>query len=164
MYTRRGLLSLALAGVLLCVSCNGSSAITNLDNVVKAAEVALPVVSAAVHLDPAVTKQISTYLQAVDTASVQAATILASTASAEIKAAEIVQAFAAVIAPTLPAGVPQQVVAVVQAVAAAVLQFITPFQPAMASKFKMVPSELQKRTLQSISVRASANRAEAKKL
>lgn len=120
---------------LFLVACQQSTVISSLEAAVSAAEVAIPVIGAATGLNAQTSAAIVTYLQEVNTATAQAATILAETnlTSAQ-KAAQIVQAFATVTAGCncLPPGTPQEVVTVVNAVAQAVLNFLTNFKPAPA--------------------------------
>jgi type IV pilus biogenesis protein CpaD/CtpE len=116
----------------LCTAgCQTSTIISTLENVVSAAEIAIPVIGAATGLSAATSAKIVTYLQEVNIATAQAATILAGTGTSAQKAAEIAKAFAALAngCKCVPAGTPQEVVSVVEAVAQAVLNFLANFPP-----------------------------------
>jgi hypothetical protein len=113
--------------LVLLVGCPSTSTLISvLENVVSAAEIAVPVIGAATGLNPATSAAIVSYLQEVNIATAQAATILAGTGTSAQKAAEIAKAFAAVAngCKCVPAGTPQEIVSVVDAVAQAVLNFL----------------------------------------
>lgn len=116
---------------LLLTSCQQSTVISSLEAAVSAAEIAIPVIGAATGLNPKTASAIVTYLEQVNIATAQASVILAGTGTTAQKSAEIVQAFAKIAAGCncVPAGTPQEVVAVVQAVAQAVVNFLTQFPP-----------------------------------
>ena len=127
----------------LCTAgCQTSTVISTLENVVSAAEIAIPVIGAATGLSAATSAKIVSYLQEVNIATAQAATILAGTGTSAQKAAEIAKAFAAIAAGCncVPPGTPQEVVAVVNAVAQAVLQFLSNF-PRRPRRLRRIPSE-----------------------
>jgi hypothetical protein len=134
----KGLISiipvLFLILALLTAGCQTSTVISTLEGVVSAAEIAIPVIGAATGLNPATSAKIVTYLQEVNIATAQASTILAGTGTSAQKAAEIAKAFAIVATgcKCVPAGTPQEVVSVVEAVAQAVLNFLTNFPPTPA--------------------------------
>lgn len=129
----KGLISiipiLFLILALVTVGCQTSTVISTLEGVVAAAEIAIPVIGAATGLSAATSAKIVTYLQEVNIATAQASTILAGAGTSAQKAAEIAKAFSAVAmgCQCVPAGTPQEVVSVVNAVAQAVLQFLTNF-------------------------------------
>jgi hypothetical protein len=152
---------------LLTVGCQTSTVISTLEGVVSAAEIAIPVIGAATGLNPATATQIVAYLQQVNIATAQAATILAGTGTSAQKAAQIVQLFAGIAAGCncIPPGTPQQVVAVVNAVVQAVLNFLTNFHTAgvaSATPVKIKISASDRTKLTSIRVRAEQNAANLK--
>jgi hypothetical protein len=149
--------------LLLSAACQTSTIISTLEGVVTAAEIAIPVIGAATGLNPATTTAIVSYLQQVNIATAEAATILAGTGTSAQKAALIAKAFAAIAAGCncIPPGTPQEVVAVVNAVAQAVLQFLTNFPPATpAPAVKVTASD--RTALASIRTRAEQNAAKLK--
>jgi hypothetical protein len=157
-------LVLILMLVLFLVACQQSTIISTLEGVVSAAEIAIPVIGAATGLNPATTTAIVSYLQQVNIATAEAATILAGTGTSAQKAALIVQAFAKIAAGCncIPPGTPQEVVAVVNAVAQAVLQFLTNFPPTPAPAPVVKVSASDRTKLTSIRTRAEANMAQLK--
>jgi hypothetical protein len=155
---------LILMLVLFLVACQQSTIIATLENVVSAAEIAIPVIGAATGLNPATTTAIVSYLQQVNIATAEAATILAGAGTNAQKTALIIQAFAKLVAGCncVPPGTPQEVVAVVNAVTQAVLQFLTnfPATPTPAPVIKVSSGDRTKLT--SIKTRAEANMAKLK--
>jgi hypothetical protein len=154
---------------ILTVGCQTSTVISTLENVVSAAEIAIPVIGAATGLSAQTSTLIVSYLQEVNIATAQAATILAGTGTSSQKAAQIAQAFAAIAAGCncVPPGTPQEVVAVVNAVAQAILQFLTNFQTAAPGAAAMkVPSlkltAADRMTLANIRSRSEKNAANLK--
>jgi hypothetical protein len=127
---RRIAFPMFIALVLFSAACQTSTVIATLENVISAAEIAVPVIAAATHMSPATSAAIVSYLQEVNIATEQAATILAGSGTTAQKATQVVQAFAKIAAGCncVPAGTPQEVVAVIQAVAQAVQNFLTNFQ------------------------------------
>lgn len=123
------------ASVILSTGCQQSTVIATLEDAVSAAEIAIPVIGAATHLNPATSAAIVLYLEQVNIATAKASNILQGTGSTAQKSAEIIQAFAKVAAGCncIPAGTPAEVVAVVNAVAAAVVKFLENFPPAKAT-------------------------------
>jgi hypothetical protein len=119
-----------IALVVFSLACQPSTVVSTLENVISAAEIAVPVIGAATHLNPQTSAAIVTYLQEVNIATEQSATILAGTGTTAQKSAQIVQAFAKIAAGCncVSAGTPQEVVAVVNAVAQEVLNFLTNFK------------------------------------
>ncbi len=115
-----------LIGALLLSGCQPSTVISSLEAVVAAAEIALPVIGAAAGLPPATMAGIVQYLQLVDVAITRSATILAGTGTVAEKSALIAQAFAGIAngCGCIPAGTPQTVVAVVNAVIQAISKFL----------------------------------------
>ena len=148
---------------LLTVGCQTSTVISTLEGVVSAAEIAIPVIGAATGLNPATATQIVAYLQQVNIATAQAATILAGPGSSAQKAASIVIAFAGVSkgCNCLPAGTPQEIITVVNAVAQAVLQFLTNFPPTTPVPAVKV-SSANRIALGNIRTRAESNAANLK--
>jgi hypothetical protein len=129
----RALASAVIFGtVVLSTGCQQSTVISALEAAVSAAEIAIPVIGAATHLNPQTSAAIVLYLEQVNIATAQASTILAGTGTTAQKSVEIVQAFAKVAAGCncVPAGTPQEVVTVIQAVAQAVANFLVQFPPA----------------------------------
>ena len=155
----RTFLMILLIVALLMAGCKSSTIISSLEAAVTAAEIAIPVIGAATGLNPNTSAAIVTYLQQVNIAAAQAATILAGAGSSAQKAAQIVQAFAKIAAGCncVPPGTPQEVVSVVNAVAQAVLNFISnfPVTPAPPPVIKVSPESRAK--LASIRLRAEVN-------
>jgi hypothetical protein len=149
---------------LLSVGCQTSTVISTLESVVSAAEIAIPVIGAATGLSSATSAKIVQYLQEVNIATAQASTILAGTGTSAQKAAEIAKAFAAIAqgCNCVPAGTPQEVVAVVNAVAQAVLQFLTNFPPTPAPPPVVKVTAANRMALANIRVRAEANAGKLK--
>src|ERR1700674_5671771 len=90
--------ALVLILVLLSAACQTSTVISTLENVVSAAEIAIPVIGAATGLSAATSAKIVSYLQEVNIFVSQASTILAGTGTSAQKAAEIAKAGAAIAA------------------------------------------------------------------
>ncbi len=149
---------------LLTTGCQPSTVIATLEGVVSAAEIAIPVIGAATGMSPATLAKIITYLQEVNIATAEASTILAGTGTSAQKAAQIAKAFASIAAGCncIPAGTPQEVVAVVNAVAQAVLQFLTNFPATPATPPVVKVSASDRGKLTSIRTRAEANAANLK--
>jgi hypothetical protein len=149
---------------LFTVGCQTSTIISTLENVVSAAEIAIPVIGAATGLSSATSALIVSYLQEVNIATAQAATILAGAGTSAQKAAEIAKAFAAIAAGCncVPPGTPQEVIAVVNAVAQAVLQFLTNFPATPAPPPVVKVSAPDRAKLTSIRTRAEANMGKLK--
>jgi hypothetical protein len=149
----------------LCTAgCQTSTIISTLENVVSAAEIAIPVIGAATGLSSATSALIVSYLQEVNIATAQAATILAGTGTSAQKAAQIAQAFAAIAAGCncVPPGTPQEVVAVVNAVAQAVLQFLTNFPSTPATPPVVKVTAANRTALALIRTRSEKNAANLK--
>ncbi len=146
------------------VGCQTSTVISTLEGVVSAAEIAIPVIGAATGLSPATSAKIVTYLQEVNIATAQASTILAGTGTSAQKAAQIAKAFASIAAGCncVPAGTPQEVVAVVNAVAQAVLNFLTNFPPTPAPPPAVKVSAANRIALANIRTRSEKNMANLK--
>jgi hypothetical protein len=154
-----------IALVLFSSACQTSTVVTTLENVISAAEIAVPVIGAATHLSPATSTAIVSYLQEVNIATEQSATILAGTGTTAQKSAQIIQAFAKIAAGCncVPAGTPQEVVAVVNAGAQAVLNFLTNFKAQgviATSPIKVTASD--RTALSKIQARAVQNAAKLK--
>jgi hypothetical protein len=153
--------------VLLTSACQQSTIIATLEGVVSAAEIAIPVIGAATGLNPATSAAIVSYLQQVNIATAQAATILAGTGSSAQKAAQIVQLFAGIAAGCncIPPGTPQQVVAVVNLVVQAVVNFLANFHPvgvASTAPVKIKITAGDRTKLASIRTRSEKNLANLK--
>jgi hypothetical protein len=121
--TRTALVGVVIAVVLL-QSCTAPQIIDTLDAVVSAAEVAVPVIAAAVNLPPGLASTIVTYLQSVSVAAGKASVIIAGPGTSASKDAQIIAAFAGVVGGALPPGTPAAIATVVQAVAQAVVNFL----------------------------------------
>jgi hypothetical protein len=147
----------------LMTGCQTSTIISTLEGVVSAAEIAIPVIGAATGLSPATSTAIVSYLQLVNIATAQAATILAGAGTSAQKAALIVQVFAKVAAGCncVPPGTPSEVVAVVNAVAQAIGNFLANFPPAAKSPPVKVTAA-DRTALASIRTRAEHNAASLK--
>jgi hypothetical protein len=145
--------------LLLTAGCQTSTLVSTLEAIVSAAEVALPVIGAAVGLPPALLAPIVGYLEAVNVAAAEAATILASTETSAQKAVDIAKAFAGVAAGCncIPPGTPAEIVSVINAVANAIGNFLANFQhpPSPAPAIKI--SSADRAALSSIRTRALAN-------
>lgn len=128
--SRVGIVLLVCAGIVLN-GCQPSTVISTLEAVVSSAEIALPVIGAAVGLSPQVSAQIVQYLQAVDAAVIQASGILSGPGTSADKATRIAQAFVSVAqgCNCVPAGTPTAVVQVVDAVVKAIARFLTNVTP-----------------------------------
>ena len=145
---------------LLTVGCQTSTVISTLENVVSAAEIAIPVIGAATGLSAATSALIVSYLQEVNIATAQAATILAGTGTSAQKAAEIAKSFAAIAngCNCVPPGTPQEVIAVVNAVAQAVLNFRTNYPVATPPPVVKITAA-NRMALANIRVRSEQNAA-----
>jgi hypothetical protein len=153
-----------IALVVFSAGCQTSTIVSTLEGVVTAAEIAIPVIGAATGLNPATTTAIVSYLQQVNIATAEAATILAGAGTSAQKAAQIVKLFAGIAAGCncIPPGTPQEVVAVVNAVAQAVLNFLTNFPPTPAPAPAIKVSASDRTALASIRTRAEQNAANLK--
>lgn len=126
-------ISIILVALMLMslVGCT-NNVTTTLQLVVVAAEAAVDTLGSTGTIPPAVAKQIDAYLLATSDGVSFATDELTSTDDPGIKAAKIAQKFAAITAPNLPAGTPQNIVAVVAAVSKAVLTFLSTVQSTKA--------------------------------
>lgn len=148
-------LFVVLAALFALVSCGSNQVLTTLQLVVASSEAAVAALEAGGTIDPNTAAKIENYLTSVSTAASFAATELASSDSTAVKAAKIVQEFATVTAPDLPAGTPQVILTTVNAVVQAVLNFLATVQPApTAAAIKI--SEQDKAALKTLQVRADA--------
>jgi hypothetical protein len=120
----------------MMTSCSQSQLITTLNAAVTAAEIAIPVIGAAVGLQPATLTAILTYLKLVSTFTGEAATILAGTGTAVQKSLLISEAAITITkgCNCVPPGTPSEVVTVVEAVVNAVGQFLANFPTTPAVK------------------------------
>jgi len=157
----RTFLTILLIASLLMAGCQSSTIITSLEAAVSAAEIAIPVIGGATGLNPKTSAAIVTYLQEVNIATAQASTILAGPGTSAQKAAQIVQAFAKVAAGCncIPPGTPQEVVTVVNAVAQAVLNFLTNFPVTPAPPPVIKVSGTARAKLENLRVRSEQNAA-----
>jgi hypothetical protein len=119
----------AVLFTVLLSACSSSQIVASLEAVVAAAELAVPVIGAAGGIPPQTSAVIVSYLQAVGLATGKASVILAGTGTAAEKSAAIVAAFAQVAALNLPPGTPAEIVAVINGVSQAVINFLSPFNP-----------------------------------
>jgi hypothetical protein len=111
------------------VGCGTSQVVSTLDAVVASAQAAVSVLGAAGQIPPGTVALIDTYLKAVSQAAMFASTEINSSDSTAVRITKIVQQFAMITAPNLPAGTAQNIVAVIQAVTQAIASFLTNLQP-----------------------------------
>lgn len=111
------------------IACKTTTLISNLELVVNAATVAIPIIFAATKVDAVTQANVIAYLNAVDNAVIQSGTELQSTDIQAVKASKIVSYFAGAVMPNLPAGIPQAVAAAINAVAQEVAKFLSQLQP-----------------------------------
>lgn len=149
----------ALAVILILVGCTSSQIVNTLEDVVTAAEVAVPVIGGASGVPASTISQIVTYLQAVSMATSQAATILSGAGSSAEKSAQIIAAFAGVASGlNLPAGTAGDVVAVVSAVSQAVVRFLSNFPTSPAAPVPTIKiSAADQITLSNLKLRSDAD-------
>ena len=122
--------------LLVLAGCSGSSnAINALELAVDAAQVAVGVLSSQGVLPANLGPVISGYLTAVSSAIQQAVPIINAGGSVADIAAKLTQLFSNIAQPLLPAGTPQVIIAAVQAVSAAVVNFLANYT-APAAKLK----------------------------
>lgn len=116
---------LPLAFCLLLVACTDNQVLLSLDAAVASTEIALPVIAAASGLSPQLTASLEQYLVAVDDSAAKTADILGNQSlSPAQRYAQVTALFAAIAIPELPVGTPQNVAAVINAVAVAVNHFL----------------------------------------
>lgn len=125
--SRPRLRSLSIVAVLLLAACSVNTLTSTLETITLSSEIALDVIGATGSVDPATLAQVSTYLSAVSTATSKAATILASGEPGTQQASEIIGLYQAAILPVLPPSTNPRVVAVINAVAAAVKVLLAHF-------------------------------------
>lgn len=126
--TRRECLGTVFAPLpLALVGCSPSQVLTTLRAVVASAEYAVSIIGPAAGVPAATLEAINRYLVAVGKATAEAADILASAGTAAEKSALIVKAFAGIGMVWAGGGTPAQIVAVVNAVAQAVANFLRLF-------------------------------------
>jgi hypothetical protein len=162
-------LSAALAAILILsmVGC-ATSPIDLLNLAIGAAEVALPLVGGAAHVDPAVVTAVEGYLSAASQAIGQASDILAGPGTDAQKAVQIAAAFAGIAAPVVP-GQYQSIANAVQAVAGYIAKFLASLPaPSAATANAMAVtahpiSPANRAKLASIKARADALHARLKK-
>ena len=121
---RNLVLSTIIVLSLIAVACDGT-ALTALEAVITAAQVAIPALSATGAIPAATATLIVNYLDTVNTAVGQTATELATADTAAQKATKIAGFFATAVKPALPAGTPQNVVSIIQAVDIAITALLT---------------------------------------
>lgn len=119
--------SLSIVAVLLLAACSVNTLTSTLETITLSSEIALDVIGATGSVDPATLAQVSTYLSAVSAATSKAATILASGEPGTQQASEIIALYQAAILPVLPPSTNPRVVAVINAVAAAVKVLLAHF-------------------------------------
>lgn len=124
---RPHLRSLTIVAVLLLAACSVNTLTSTLETITLSFEIALDVIGATGSVDPATLAQVSPYISAVSAATSRAATILASGEPGTQQASEIIAAYQAAVMPILGPGVNPRVVAVVNAVAAAVKVLLAHF-------------------------------------
>ncbi len=182
---------LSLALCLALIGCSPSQVVATLQAVVVATEAAVAALSASGVVIPS---SVMAYLQAVNTATGCASTEIASTDTDAQKAVKIAACFTSAVKPVVPAGTPALIVGVIQSVDAAVAAFLAnyhvqvaivpralqpanvapndPWYPAGASGF-LPPgapnkatklSKMDKKTLDKINAKTSANAVELEKL
>jgi hypothetical protein len=156
---------LVAPSLLFTTSCDTSTVVRNLQLVIQAAEIVLPLV---LPLPQETKTTIAGYLSAVSKATNTSATLLADqTKPQEQKILGVTAAFSNAIAPQLPSGTPQEVVSTVGATAEAVANFLASLPPqpkarmdAMEVATPVVPvSRADVRALQQIKQRAEALQA-----
>lgn len=127
-HTRHLALILAVSVALTsCTPANVNTLTNTLETITLASEIAIDIIAATGGVDPTTLQLASTYITAVDKATVTAATILASGESDTQKAADVIKAFQSAIVPVLGPNVNPKVVAVVNAVAAGVQVLLSHF-------------------------------------
>jgi hypothetical protein len=168
MNTRRTI-SAAIAALLILsmIGCT-TSPIQILDLAVGAAELVLPLIGSAAHIDPAVQTAVEGYLSAASGAIAQASDILAGPGTDGQKSAAIVAAFAGIAVPIVPAQY-QAIANAVQALAQYIAQFLGSLPAPMAMAHTATAkasvhtlSASDQATLTKIKARALAVRAACK--
>lgn len=120
--------------VLLLTACpSANSTIKILNTILTSAETLLPIITAGAGLDANLQKNLSNYLHAASGALVLTSDILNTNGSAAVKASQVTTAWAGVTAPILPAGTPQRVVSLVQAISSAITNLLQQFAPTPAA-------------------------------
>lgn len=120
------------------VACTTSQIITAIELAAEAAAAAAPIVVAAAGLPVAIIAWVSLANQGIDCA---ASATQASTNPASVGGAVLACLTGLGIAPLLPAGTAQNVVAVIQAIAADISAIIKQYTPAAAAKVKALPAD-----------------------
>jgi len=110
--------------LMILLGCTSNQVITSITLALDAAEIALPIVAASTGISPALITQLTNYLAAVGQAFATTTDILARGEPPAQQAADITAAFAGVILPALPAGLPVAVVTAIEKVATLVSQFL----------------------------------------
>ena len=118
------LLVATLSVTALLIACTSNQIITSITLAVDAAEVALPIVTGATGVNPALITQLENYLAAVGQGLSVATDIIGKNEPPAQQAADITAAFAGVALPTLPAGLPVAIVTAVEKVSMLVSQFL----------------------------------------
>jgi len=167
-------LAMVLVAVILLLALTGCSPgplIGSLEAVVIAAEAAIPIIAAAAGLPPQTTALIIGFLDLVLKAADQATTILAGPGTTAEKSAAIIAAFSSLAqgCNCLPAGTPQVVVNVIDAVAKAIAQFLTHFAPKQGVTGAAIPATIKigradRAALAKILTRAEQNMSKLKDL
>lgn len=133
--------SLIAVPLLLMIACTPSQVTTALRNAITAAQVAITLIGSQTHLKPEVVAAVKLYLGQANTALGTVTEILQKNESPAATAADITAALAAVVHPDLPAGTPQEVASVVQAVAVAIRDLLAQF-PSAHSRVAAAPVKL----------------------
>ena len=139
------IISLIVIASLVLVACTPSQAISKVQSVVTAVEIALPVIlvagsAAGAPITPDLQQRIVGYVRAVDVALDQTATEMQSGDPAALQAAKITGFFSAAAAPNLQ-GAPANVVAAVQSISAAVQAFLEAYgKPSFAIAAAAAPA------------------------
>lgn len=128
MVKRIGIVAVVILALMM-QACTPSQLVADLSAVVDAASVAVAFVPS---LSPQAKAEIAKYLKAIAQASSEVSGIIATGNLDAVTIARIVELFARIALPLLPAGVPIQVVTAITAVAAAVQAFLGQLQPIQA--------------------------------
>jgi hypothetical protein len=156
---RFGLSAVLLAVGVTQLGCTQSQTLALLNAVVDTVDATFPAIAAAAKLPPTTTAQIQTYLTAVTSAVTSSTTIIESSATDAVKATEIAQVFSAAVAPTLPAGTPQTVLATIVAVDGAVQNFLVAIGSTTASVKTTSMSGQSVSQLNTVAAKATAQSA-----
>lgn len=149
----------ALCICLLCTSCGASDLLSTIDGAIIAAEAVLPMLSN--EIPPALATPLMRYLQDADQGLSCATAELQTTDSQSVQGSKIAVCLANVIAPELPAGIPQTVVNLINKIAQSIARLKTTAKTARATggtttaTLKVSAKEASK--IKALNQRASAN-------